>query len=160
MWPNHLIVYKQDKMLPRKIALGFIPCHPMWREAMRPSLDAADHRWRDVVIIDHHLSGMEVIPPRASMVRMRKILRVTRHRVHSRNPTLTAPLGSLCLGLVVVHDKTKAGGDGGNGGETVATAAATGGKQCGSSRRVASGNWGEGMGGLGEMLLVLCDFVW
>ena len=151
-------------MLPRKIALGFIPCHPMWRETMRPSLDAADHRWRDVAIIpvrlDHHLSGMEVVPPRASMARMRKILRVTRHRVHSRNATLTAPLGSLCLGLVVVHGKTKAGGDGGNGGETVATAAATGGKQCGSSRRVASGNWGEGMGGLGEWLLVPCGFVW
>ena len=140
MWPNHLIVYKQDKMLPRKIALGFIPCHPMWREVMRPSLDAADHRWRDVVIIDHHLSGMEVVPPRASMARMRKILRVTWHRVLSQNLTLTASLGSLCLGLVVVHGKTKAGGDGGNGGETVATAAATGGKRCGGSRRAASGN--------------------
>jgi hypothetical protein len=60
---------------------------------------------------------------------MRKILRVTRHRVHSRNATLTVPLGSLRLGLVVVHGKTKAGGDGGDGGETVATAAATGGKR-------------------------------
>ena len=87
-----------------------------WHEAMCPSLDAADHRWKDVAIIpvrlDHHLSGMEVVPPRASMARMRKILRVTRHHVHSRNATLTAPLGSLHLGLVVVHGKTKAGGDG------------------------------------------------
>ena len=129
-------------MLPRKIALGFIPCHPMWRETMRPSLDAADHRWRDVAIIpvrlDHHLSGMEVVPPRASMARMPKILRVTRHRVHSRNATLTAPLGSLRLGQVVVHGKTKAGGDGGNGGKTVTMAAATGGKRCGGSRRAAA----------------------
>ena len=135
-------------MLPRKIALGFIPCHPMWRETMRPSLDAADHRWRDVAIIpvrlDHHLSGMEVVPPRASMARMPKILRVTRHRVHSRNATLTAPLGSLRLGLVVVHGKTKAGGDGGDGGETVATAAATGGKRCGGSRRAAAAIRGRG----------------
>ena len=65
---------------------------------------------------------------RASMVRMRKILRVTRHRVHSQNATLTEPLGSLRLGLVSVHGKTKAGGDGGDGGETVAKAAAMGGK--------------------------------
>jgi hypothetical protein len=70
---------------------------------------------------------------RASIARMRKILRVTRHRVHSQNATLTAPLGSLRLGLVVVHGKTKARGDGGDGGETVAKAAATGGKRCGGS---------------------------
>ncbi len=57
------------------------------------------------------------------MARMRKILRVTRHRVHSRNATLTVPLGSLRIGLVVVHGKTKVGGVGGDGGETVATAA-------------------------------------
>ena len=67
------------------------------------------------------------------MARMPKILRVTRHRVHSRNATLTAPLGSLHLGLVVVHGKTKAGSGGGDGGETVATAAAKGGKRCGGS---------------------------
>ena len=135
-------------MLPRKIALGFIPCHPMWRETMRPSLDAADHRWRDVAIIpvrlDHHLSGMEVVPPRASMARMPKILHVTQHRVHSQNATLTAPLGSLCLGLVVVHGKTKAGGDSGDGGETVATTAAMGGKRCGGSRMAAAAIRGRG----------------
>jgi len=114
----------------------------MWREAMRPLLDAVDHRWRDVAIIpvrlDHHLSGMEVVPPRASMARMPKILRVKRHRVHSRNAMLMVPLGSLRLALVVVHGKIKAGGDGGDGGETVAmAAAATGGKRCGGSRRAA-----------------------
>jgi hypothetical protein len=75
---------------------------------------------------------------------MPKILRVTRHRVHSRNATLTAPLGSLRLGLVVVHGKTKAGGDGGDGGEAVATAAATGGKRCGGSRRAAAAIRGRG----------------
>jgi hypothetical protein len=133
------------------IALGFIPCHLMWREAMCPSLDAVDHRWRDVAIIpvrlDHHLSGMEVVPPRSSMARMPKILRVARHRIHSRNATLTAPLGSLRLGLVDVHGKTKAGGDGGDGddgGEMVATAAATGGKRCGGSRRAAAAIRGRG----------------
>jgi hypothetical protein len=46
---------------------------------------------------------------------MRKILRVT-----LQNATLTAPLGSLRLGLVVVHGKTEAGGNGGNGNKTVA----------------------------------------
>jgi hypothetical protein len=75
---------------------------------------------------------------------MLKILRVTRHRVHSRNTTLTAPLGSLRLGLVVVHGKTKAGGDGGDDGETVATTAATGGKRCGGSRRAAAAIRGRG----------------
>ena len=119
-----------------------------WHEAMCPSLDAADHRWKDVAIIpvrlDHHLSGMEVVPPRASMARMRKILRVMRHRVHSRNATLTAPLGSLRLGQVVVHGKNKAGGDGGNGGKTVTMAAATGGKRCGGSRRAAAAIRGRG----------------
>ncbi len=53
-------------MIPRKIALGFIPSHPMWCEVMRPLLDAADHRWKDVAIIPvrlgHHLLGMEVVP--------------------------------------------------------------------------------------------------
>ena len=97
---------------------------------MHPSLDAADHRWRDMAIIpvrlNHHLAvaGMEVVPPRASMARM--LMCVTWHRVHSQNATLTAPLGSLRLGLVVVHGKTKAGGDDGDGGETVATAAVIG----------------------------------
>jgi hypothetical protein len=107
---------------------------------------------------------------RASIARMRKILRVTRHRVHSRNATLMAPLGSLRLGLVVVHGKTKARGDGGNGGKTVAKAAATGGKRCGGSGVAAdevSGGRGKieavgggRRGGLGEWPLVLCDFVW
>ena len=78
------------------------------------------------------------------MARMPKILRVMWHRVHSRNATLTAPLGSLRLGLVVVHGKTKAGGNGGDGGETVATAAATGGKRCGGSRRAAAAIRGRG----------------
>ena len=97
---------------------------------MHPSLDAADHRWRDMAIIpvrlNHHLAvaGMEVVPPRASMARM--LMCVTWHRVHSQNATLTAPLGSLRLGLVVVHGKTKAGGDDGDSGETVATAAVIG----------------------------------
>ena len=90
------------------------------------------------VRLDHHLSGMKVVPPRASMARMPKILHVMRHRVHSRNATLTAPLGSLRLGQVVVHGKTKAGGNGGNGGKTVTMAAATGGKRCGGSRRAAA----------------------
>ena len=44
-------------------------------------------------------------------------------RVHSRNATLTAPLGSLHLGLVVVHGKTKAGGNVGDGGATANGAA-------------------------------------
>jgi hypothetical protein len=142
LWPNHLEVNKQEKMLSGKITLGFIPCHPMRREAMHPSLDAADHRWRDVAIIpvslNHHLVGMEIVPPRASIARMREILHVTRHRVHLQNATLTAPLGSLCLGLIVVHGKTEASGNRGNGGKTVATAAkvawqraATGIKWCG-----------------------------
>jgi len=54
-------------MLSGKITLGFTPCHLMWREAMHPSLDAADHQWRDMVIIpvslNHHLAGMEIISP-------------------------------------------------------------------------------------------------
>ena len=53
---------------------------------------------------------------------MREILHVTRHRVHSQNATLTAPLGSLCLGLVVVHGKAEASGNRGNGDKTVTTA--------------------------------------
>ena len=51
------------------------------------------------------------------------MLRVTRHRVHPRNATLTAPLGSLRLGLVFVHGKTKAGGNGGDGGAAAAEVA-------------------------------------
>ena len=113
-------------MLSGKITLGFIPCHPMWHEEMHPSLDAADHQWRDMVIIpvslNHHLAGMEIVPPQASIARMREILRVTRHRIHSQNATLMAPLGSLCLGLVVVHGKAEASGNRGNGDKTVTTA--------------------------------------
>ena len=40
-----------------------------------------------------------------------------------QNATLTAPLGSLRLGLVVVHDKTEASGNRGNGDKMVMTAA-------------------------------------
>ena len=128
-------------MLSGKITMGFIPCHPMQREAMHPSLDAADHRWRDVAIIpvslNHHLTGMKIVPPQASTVKMREILHVTGHHVQSQNATLMAPLGSLRLGLVVVHEKNKAGGNGGDGSKTFATAAATGGERCSGSRRAA-----------------------
>jgi len=114
--------------------MGFIPCHPMQREAMHPSLDAADHRWRDVAIIpvslNHHLAGMKIVPPQASTVKMREILRVTGHHVHSQNATLKAPLGSLRLGLVVVHGKTEASGNRGNGDKTVTTVA----RSCGNGR--------------------------
>ena len=114
-------------MLSGKITLGFIPCHPMWHEEMHPSLDAADHQWRDMVIIpvslNHHLAGMEIVPPQASIARMREILRFTRHRIHSQNATLMAPLGSLRLGLVVVHGKTEASDNRGNGGKAAATVA-------------------------------------
>ena len=54
---------------------------------------------------------------------MQEILRVMRHRVHSQNATLTAPLGSLHLGLVVVHGKAEASGNRGNGDKMVTTAA-------------------------------------
>ncbi len=94
---------------------------------MHPSLDDADHRWRDVaripVSLNHHIASMEIVPPRASIARMREILCVTRHHIHSRNATLMAPLGSLRLGPVVVHGKTEASGNRGNGGKMVATAA-------------------------------------
>ena len=40
-----------------------------------------------------------------------------------QNATLTAPLGSLRLGLVVVHDKTEASSNRGNGDKMVMTAA-------------------------------------
>ena len=46
--------------------------------------------------------------------------------LHCKNAGDTAchaPLGSLRLGLVVVHGKTEASGNRGNGGKTVATAA-------------------------------------
>ena len=47
---------------------------------------------------------------------------VTRHHVHLQNAMLMVPLGSLRLRLVVVHGKTEASGNRGNGGKTVATA--------------------------------------
>jgi len=93
---------------------------------MHPSLDAADHQWRNMVIIpvslNHHLMGMEIILPRASIARMQEILRVMRHRVLSQNATLTAPLGSICLRLVVVHGKAEASGNRDNDDKTVTTA--------------------------------------
>ncbi len=77
--------------------------------------------------------SMEIVAPRASVARMREILHVTWHRVYLQNATLMAPLGSLRLRLVVVHGKTEASGNRGNGGKMVATAAEV------ARQRVANG---------------------
>ena len=96
-------------MLSGKITLGFIPCHLMWREVMRPLLDAVDHQWRDMAIIpvrlNHHLAvaGMEVVPPRATDSGVSEKTSIPQYSIYPLDSIIPTQPSGIVLPLESLH---------------------------------------------------------